>query len=133
MNVLTLGLVSLMCIRSCCGFTSSFHHVIRSPRGPAIAARRLLTLGGRCDGRSLAASTAGPTDPSRATVDKAAGSTLGVRSPRRKRVLSGIQPSGSLHLGNYLGNSTSTYIWSVLTSQTDPLFRRIEAMGARSR
>ena len=30
---------------------------------------------------------------------------LSTAAPSKKRMLSGIQPSGSLHLGNYLGNT----------------------------
>lgn len=40
-------------------------------------------------------------------------------SPRKKRVLSGVQPSGKLHLGNYLGAIKQ---WKTLIDDHDALF-----------
>lgn len=131
MNALIYGLILLMFIRSCNGFISKFSRALRSPRGAAVLARRPLSVADRHEGDAMVASRA---VASLSAVEGAADSAISTSSPRRKRVLSGIQPSGSLHLGNYLGNSIFSLIHHACHQFIcpDPLYRRIEAVGVRS-
>ena len=40
----------------------------------------------------------------------------------KKRIFSGIQPSGNLHLGNYLGSLNN---WKELQNEYDSIFSKI--------
>lgn len=96
--IFTIALV--MSISTCSGFMhmrSLYHRSSLRPSRAVAAASRSLS-----PPSSVAAAGSGDIDD---ITSSGASST----STRKKRVLSGIQPSGSLHLGNYLGNNISSH------------------------
>ena len=73
--------------------------------------------------RTLHTTTAPATPPPTTTTAPTTNSTTPLETERRKRVLSGVQPTGSLHLGNYMGAIRN---WVDLQEQFDTYFMVVD-------
>src|SRR5690606_29049852 len=95
---------------------------VRRPRHPRPGRPRCLWRGGACDG----CAPAGGGSPTPAAAPRLTPPTGGGDNPRppsgttrMNRIFSGIQPTGNLHLGNYLGAIRN---WVALQKDFDCIF-----------